>query len=439
MNDLYQHNITLIRHRWPEVAKRIEQADISEMSFEVVEDKAASLIIDGIQLSSTIDPIEEAFLFRQLVEGNHYIIWGLALGHLPELLTQDESAQTIGIVLFNFEVTKLVLHLVPFHWLNDPRIQLIAIYESAPNLNQMLGNIAFQNSVIITSERILAQKDKPWLSRRMDDRLYTIHCRLSHHERDSEYQEIENQNIKLLRKLRPIEEYLVKPIKTAIIVGAGPSLEHHIEELKWVYQQQERPEIIAAATACTCLKQHNIKPDAVFAIDIDIPESYINFDLAKDTPLLFASRMRPEIFTKWKGPKYFFHLSDPTYDRFAEAIPSFRLYVYGSVIHPTIYSALARGANKILLLGCDFGFPNEIIHSGLSNDTDPDRKMDMWIENGLGDEIRTESSYRMFLTGVESLIQQNPEIDFVNWSKIGAKIIGTRYLDYGNIEHEIRP
>ncbi|GAL27530.1 conserved protein [Vibrio variabilis] len=429
MLETYQNNISMLRHRWPSIADKIDMTDIEQLEFEIIEGEYSTISIDGLQISSRVDPIEEALRYRQLVDSDDYVLWGMALGHLPHLLCQDPNAKSINIILFNFELTKLVLHLVPCDWLADPRVTMNMVFDGCDNLNKLIATLSFENSIIITSESTLASRTMPWLSRRFEDRMYTVHCKLGHLERDSEYERIEHTNLKLLRKIKPIEEYLLSPVEEAIIVGAGPSLEAHIDELKATYEQVDRPEIIAVASASTCLKRHGIKPDAVCAIEIDSPDSLFDYSIAKSTPLLFASRMPQRIFAKWHGPKYYFHLSDPTYDRFAEALPGFRMYVYGSVIHPTIFSALARGAKKVFLLGCDFGFPNEKVHAGLDNSATSKIDMNTWVENGYGEEIKSESSYRMFLTGVESLIQQNPDVEFINWSRIGAKIIGTRYID----------
>ncbi|TOJ94478.1 hypothetical protein CGI28_26615, partial [Vibrio parahaemolyticus] len=67
--------------------------------------------VNGVQLSSAYDPIEEAFHYRSLTAGNHYHIWGIGMGNAPALLAQDSNAQSVCIYLYNLPLAKLVLSL----------------------------------------------------------------------------------------------------------------------------------------------------------------------------------------------------------------------------------------------------------------------------------------------------------------------------------------
>jgi hypothetical protein len=64
-----------------------------------------------------------------------------------------------------------------------------------------------------------------------------------------------------------------------------------------------------------------------------------------------------------------------------------------------------------------------------NNPSDHNTSMDQWIENGHGELIKTSATYRMFASGVETLIATNPHCAFINWSRMGAKVYGARYLD----------
>lgn len=234
-----------------------------------------------------------------------------------------------------------------------------------------------------------------------------------------------------------IDKFIQYRIQDAICIGAGPSLEHHIEELKTVYQQHDRPVLIAAATACKCLLENGIKPDVVYAIDFSIPSSYIPFEIAKNTIFIGASRLPLSHFTQWHGEKYYLHLADETYDRINTRLPNkFRPYIFGSVIHPLIHTTVMNGAKRIRLIGCDFGFPGEKIHAAMENNLkDHNSAMQAWTENGYGELIKTSPTYRMFATGVENLIDSAPQTSFHNWSRMGAKIFGAAYLDLEQDKH----
>jgi hypothetical protein len=432
MSPIYQQNLSYIAPRWPSVACELDNANIDDLDFDVIEKKSVTLSVNGIQLCSAYDPLEEAFNYRSLTSGNHYHIFGLALGHVPALLCQDASAEQITVYLYNLPLAKLALSVVEMPWLSDPRVTLEILSEDGPNMVNQLAMLSHTGAIVLTGDKQISMQSHQWLFFRMENKVVMSHVNRNYMGRDDELIKIEQQNYPLLKPLKVVDEYLRKYSADKVIcVGAGPSLAAHIAELKYVYNQANKPAIVAAATACKCLLENGIKPDVVVAVDIDIPESYIPFHIANDTIFLFASRIKKSIINRWQGEKYYLHLADETYDRFAQQLPSeARLFIYGSVIHPLIHSVLIQGAKQIKLIGCDFGFPGEIIHASMANNpSDHNTSMDQWIENGHGELIKTSATYRMFASGVETLIAANPQCEFINWSRMGAKVYGARYLD----------
>lgn len=119
---------------------------------------------------------------------------------------------------------------------------------------------------------------------------------------------------------------------------------------------------------------------------------------------------------------------DETFDGINERLPSkYRLSVMGSVIHPMTNLAILFGAKTIRFVGCDFGFPGEIQHASTVDNYEID--MSVTIENGHGEIIKSSPTYRLFCSGIENLIAASPHVDYINMSRIGAKIIGARYED----------
>ncbi len=58
----YSNNISLLKNRWPDLAKAIDEHDINHVEFELVERQCATLSVNGIQLSSAYDPVECAVI-----------------------------------------------------------------------------------------------------------------------------------------------------------------------------------------------------------------------------------------------------------------------------------------------------------------------------------------------------------------------------------------
>ncbi|WP_182033027.1 6-hydroxymethylpterin diphosphokinase MptE-like protein [Vibrio diabolicus] len=432
MTQVYSQHIDIIRSRWPDVAKAIDSADFSNLHFEVVEKAAMALKVNGVQLSSAYDPVEEAFQYRSLTSSDEYHIWGIGMGNVPSLLTQDKDARSIRIYLYNLPLAKLVLSLVPQQWLSDERVSLVTISEDDPQVGKHLSSLTWDDCIIINADRSISRISHQWLYFRMENRIAIAHANVKFIQDDEDFIEIEQENEQALRRVPSSDKYLEYQVDDAICIGAGPSLQFHIEELKHVYSQPNRPKFIAASTACKCLTENGIKPDVVFAVDINLRDEHIPYELAKNTILVFASHMPKRIFQNWHGEKYYLHLGDFTYDRFATKLPvKHRPYSFGSVIHPLIHLTLLQGATRIALIGCDFGFPGDIIHSGRENRTDDvNAAMTARVENGFGEMIKTSPAYRMFGSGVENLIAASaPRTKFYNWSRTGAKIIGAEYFD----------
>ncbi len=70
MSQLYTHNMLLIEQRWPDIAAHIDQQDIESLDAQLVEAKGQTISINGIQLSSRYDALEEAFFYRSQTEGD---------------------------------------------------------------------------------------------------------------------------------------------------------------------------------------------------------------------------------------------------------------------------------------------------------------------------------------------------------------------------------
>ncbi|PKF51186.1 6-hydroxymethylpterin diphosphokinase MptE-like protein [Enterovibrio nigricans] len=431
MTPIYAQNIDVIITRWPSIAEELEAANVDELAFDVIQKSAATLKVNGIQLCSAYDPVEEAFHYHSLTSGNDYHVWGLGLGNVPALLVQDAKCSSIRIYLYNLPLAKLVLSLVPFAWLNDPRVELRFVSENSADITHNTAMLSHPGSIILNGDKFVSQKSHQWLFFRMENTLVVKHVHRNQLDNDEKFVQRETENTPLLKKMTSIDTFIQYRIDDAICIGAGPSLSHHIEELKAVYLQKDRPRFIAAATACKCLLENGIKPDVVYAIDFDIPASYIPYHIAKNTILIAASRLPHDHMKLWHGEKYYLHLADETYDRISAAFPTqFRPYVYGSVIHPMLHTTLVQGAKTVRFIGCDFGFPNEIVHASMDNDAnDHNATMQAWTENGHGELIKTSPPYRMFATGVENIISCAPNTRFYNWSRMGARILGTEYMD----------
>ncbi|MGY2572191.1 motility associated factor glycosyltransferase family protein [Vibrio sp. C8] len=434
--EFYNSNIAILKHRFPKLAEAIDSHSIDHLKFEVVERLFATLSINGIQLSSAYDPVEEALAYRCMTSDNTYHMWGFGIGSVPEVLLNDKNLEKIHIYVYNLDIIKLVLTLMPKMWLADERIELHYVHKDMSNINPILNVGLFGNSTfVINSDLHIAKYSRSnldWIVHRIENRLLVISVNRSHTNPDSmkKLLSIDEENYPLLKKMHVIDHLIENNrFKDVLCIGAGPSLDAHIEDVKALAKLPNRPLFMAPSTALRALLKHGIKPDILTVIDTTISAQTIHFDkLPKTTTLIGSSRIQKEIFERWKGKKYYCHMVDETFDSVNEKLPSkYRMSVFGSVIHPMTNMAILFGAETIRYIGCDFGFPGDKIHASTEKSLDLD--MSVTVENGYGEMIKSEPTYRMFCSGIENLIAQCPHIDFINMSRLGARIVGARYED----------
>ncbi len=434
--EFYQNNIAILKGCCPALADAVEAHDIDHLNFEVIERRVATLSVNGIQLSSAYDPVEEALAYRCMTSGDTYHLWGFGIGSVPEVLLNDKNLKKLHIYIYNLDVFKLVITLIPKFWLADKRVQLHYVYKDMPNQVNILSNLFSSDTMIINADFYLAQQhsksDLNWLIHRIENRLITVSVNRTHTSPQylAKLRDIDRENYPILKKIHTIDE-LIKSnqFEDVLCIGAGPSLDAHIKDVKSLIDRPKRPLLIAPSTALNALLKNNIHPDIVMIIDIGVKDDWIPFEqLSKATILVGGSRIQKNIFEKWQGKKYFCHLVDETFDEINNKLPTkYRLNIFGSVIHPITNLAILFGAKTIRFIGCDFGFPGGIERASTQNYGNI--QMTTTIENGYGELIKSSPTYRMFCSGIESMISVCKGIDFINMSRLGAKIVGTRYED----------
>ncbi len=443
MSQLYTQNMQLIEKRWPEIAAHIDQQEIESLDAQLVEAKGQTLSINGIQLSSRYDALEEAFFYRSQTEGDTYYLFGIALGDIPKLLAHDPSAKEINIFIINPDIFKLVLHFTEQSWLTDQRFNLHLIPEQQIRLDAFLHH---QGVIILPSEKELCKRLDSSLYYRLENSIVSRHMNASllNEEQQVFDKQRLKENLPSIRKHKSVNALVDKhrhTHKSVIVIGAGPTLEDALPELQRVSQLKahKRPLIIAVSMAGKLLQKHNIIPDILVHIDRGqgmaaqgkhLPD-FIPFEFAsKGTALVYATLIEKEIIDNWKGSAYYANLHTSDYDDSHKLLPTDRLYIHGSVIAPAVHMAMSFAKKNVYFIGMDFGFPDKKFHAGMANDTHTKGIiMNESVLNGYDEEIETDRSYRTFLTGVESLVMSAPTLTFINCSRKGAKIKDTEYLD----------
>ncbi|WP_337103594.1 motility associated factor glycosyltransferase family protein [Paenibacillus sp. YIM B09110] len=231
--------------------------------------------------------------------------------------------------------------------------------------------------------------------------------------------------------------------KTAVIIGAGPSLELDVE---WLLKLKKHAILIAAGSAVQSLLHYGITPHLI--VSIDGGES--NYNVFKNIniegiPLVYAPMINYQIIDR--NPRNLVHVfldNDCTMDHFLDAKqeePRF-LSTY-SVTGTAIQAAIYMGCNTIIFTGQDLSYPDNTMYAaGTRHKTDEEMKevvnsAELFVDNVHGGKNRVSPGMEQTLANIEDLLERFPHIRFVNSSSKGAKIKHTVYQPMDEVYHSL--
>lgn len=149
----------------------------------------------------------------------------------------------------------------------------------------------------------------------------------------------------------------------AIVVGAGPSLDAHIE---WIKAQTPRPVIICAYKALKSLIRHGVTPDFVVMLDPNQKLRHLDgVDLSGIAAFVVEVSVCPEVLAQVDRPLLPYSAGDGTsilFGIFGNKAPPI-IPTGGSVLHVELQLAKLLGCSQITLIGADFGFPSDKLYA----------------------------------------------------------------------------
>ncbi len=221
--------------------------------------------------------------------------------------------------------------------------------------------------------------------------------------------------------------------RPVIIVAPGPSLDGNADQLRRV---KGRALIIACDTATRILLRHGVEPDVIMSIDYQPANFYKLRDVDTSFAYLFPSiEVIPTVpMNHWGRMFNYYHseLTEKVYDPILGKRG--RIYTGGSVLTDAFSMALLMGADPVIMVGVDLGFPGEKWYADGSFDNGKftenlkDRKVDVIeIEDIHGGKMLTYSSFYEFLKWFRKRISliDNRVIDATEG---GAKIEGAEIM-----------
>jgi hypothetical protein len=221
---------------------------------------------------------------------------------------------------------------------------------------------------------------------------------------------------------------------TAIIVGAGPSLDADIE---WLKKMKEHSIIIAAGTSIQSLLHYGVRPHLIVSID-GSESNYRAFQAQpiEDIPLLFAPMIHYSILDRFPDKLVHMSLNNDHVSKFflvghdKDTIFKPNLSVTGVAIQAAIY----MGCREVILFGQDFSYPTENVYAAGASHLETTlheeiiTNADQFVENVHGLPNRISWMMKLTLSDIEDLLGEYPDIAFLNTSRYGAKVKHTRFV-----------
>lgn len=232
--------------------------------------------------------------------------------------------------------------------------------------------------------------------------------------------------------------------KTAIVIGAGPSLEADIESLRRLKQHAI---LIAAGSAIQSLLHFGIKPHLIVSIDGGEPNYNVfkNINI-EEIPLIFAPMIHYQILDKKRDRLVHLYLdNDCTMDHFLSLSPEDpRFLSTYSVTGTAIQAAIYMGCKQIVFAGQDLSYPDNRMYAAGAQHISESRihsvinNAEMVVENVRGGKNRISPGMEQTLANIEGLIEKYPDIQFRNTSSKGAIIKNAAYSSMNVVEELLR-
>jgi hypothetical protein len=411
--------------------------------------------VDGRSLSvhSQYDPFNEAekliAQFKDVENYQHIFFYGLGLGYHIEALIKKYPGKPFTVIEPEPMILARFMELFSLERLTDLGLAELLLDTDSNRTAQFLSDfIASLNSKVLlvtlpSYEQIFNAKC------RFFDQLFQrlLSAKVAFIQANRLYQEkwVVNamQNFEEVLQTDNILCYReVFKGQPAIIVGAGPSLNEELENLRRI-KENGLAYIFTAGSGINPLLSAGIHPDFACSYDPNNAGKVVYHKLAAEgidhIPLLFGSCVGPEVLREYPGPKlHFITGQDPLAPFYLKPADGSDLPRTGDGLTVTfvLMALLQRmGANPIILAGQNLSFRNQQMYArGIAYYTDKEQKRYMentaslTVESVDGGRVATTRDYQLMIADMEQLIIQSPATDFINTTQGGARIGGSRFV-----------
>lgn len=240
-----------------------------------------------------------------------------------------------------------------------------------------------------------------------------------------------------------LEEHNPFEGKPVILAAAGPSLSEEMNNLRYI-KEKGLAYIFAVGSANKALMAQNIYPDAVLTYDPQAHNHTVFKDIIENNidtiPMIFGTTVGFETVQMYQGPKFHFLTSQDT------ITPYFHNHLFptindsSSIAIVTMQLLQQLKAGKVILVGQNFAFKNDLFYSKEIQRFDKDKQefaganvqtKDLidshMVDDTLGRQVMTNSSFDRMRLEMERYIEIFSSLQVINTTTGGAAIKGTKY------------
>lgn len=460
---MFLKNLNALNIQNPTLVKRLKEFSIEDAKkvVSVLQAESGDLIIayNNQPLDDLINPLEKSknvwdgLIKSQLKKNDIVLVFGLGLGYLFKRAYVNSSSRII-VYEPKIEVLRFVLEYVDFsQQFLDNRIcitdqesdvldYLSAKYISNDKIEIVYSEIYlnfFSDTLLSLSKKIIQ------ICEFKNADVSTIKKLSKHWSENSVY------NVKCMANSRPLG--ILKNVfsgKTALILGAGPSLKNDIGLIK---QNRNKFVVFAVNKVFDYIVDNGIEPDFLVAADA--------------LWLKYTMRVMPEVFgrinliatTKADNFIYsqnfhsvfnYYLKNDSFYEELSKKFPEeISLYdTEGTAVSQCYYSALEMRFSKIIFCGLDLAIKQDEAYApdikmiakddGSAIFSKESRKI-IDIKSVSGGLVKTRDDYALFVKQLESAFARNSDAKLYNTSDFGAYIEGMIYKPLSDIIRGLEP
>ena len=425
MTRVLSGNLAILRQRWPDIARLIEESE-PVASVVLTETTCPALILNGVHLSSAYDVSREASMQARLVpvSATEATLYGVGTGDLIGELLSREAIEKLRVVVMNESVAKASLGAYRHHrWLSDSRVEL-SVASDDESVSNPFTLVPPMLKLASDNAKRLAESIGIYLGQLQSD---------YHFKTETDFESIARAVEPFIAEDGDVASLFgTQSGKTCVVVAGGPSTDTFY---KRIVEQRDDICLIVLSTSYPVMRNYGLQPDIAVVVDKNeqtTSQLVLDGEDQVDTKLVYFPLVRTQTLEGWPGERMAAYSEQETHFLdLVEKYPRGRLWVQATATLAAVDLAIKMGAARIGLLGADFAFPGGKTHAAdveySSDATKP------WVTQTVmgmqGEMLSTTLLLIDHMRSLEKHIARHVDVDFFNLSDLGAKIEGADYVD----------